>query len=66
MILAIVYESLSILTSESSSRVDVEQASTKWVALFNQTSKTVEYKDSNFSLIKSNISFPKEYTSAEV
>jgi len=66
MILAMAYESLSILTSESSSGVDVEQASTKLIASSDQTSKAVEVRVSLFSLINSNMTVPKELASAEV
>ena len=66
MILAMTYESLSILTSESSSGVDVEQASTKLIASSDQTSEAVEVRVSLFSLINSNIIVPKEFASAEV
>jgi len=65
MILAMAYESLSILTSESSSGVDVEQASTKLIASSDQTSKAVEVRVSLFSLINSNMTVPKELASAE-
>jgi hypothetical protein len=66
MILAMAYESLSILTSESSSGVDVEQASTKLIASSDQTSKAVEVRVSLFSLINSNMTVSKELASAEV
>jgi hypothetical protein len=66
MILAMAYESLSILSSESSSGVDVEQASTKLIASSDQTSKAVEVRVSLFSLINSNMTVPKELASAEV
>ena len=66
MILAMAYESLSILTSESSSGVDVEQASTKLIASADQTSKAVEVRVSLLSLINSNMSVSREFVSAEV
>ncbi len=56
----------STLTSESSSRVDEEQASTKFIALADQRSKAVEVRVSLFCLINCNISVPKEFASAEV
>jgi hypothetical protein len=57
---------LPILTSESSSGVDEEQASTKLIASADQTSKAVEVRVSLFSLINFNMSVPKEFGSAEV
>jgi hypothetical protein len=55
---------LSTLTSESSSGVDEEVASTKSIASAEKRCKAMHVSVSLFCLINSNISVPKEFTSA--